>query len=140
MLRSLGLLVGSTLAFWLVVAYPAWLLGGNAAFVFSAVAGLLCLVPTTATMLWCLWASQGAPEQQLLATMGGTIVRLVVVLGAGMALFHVLPYFHDRKFWLWVIAFYLLTLTLEVTLIVARHSPGNRSLDPETSARRGNLP
>jgi hypothetical protein len=138
-LRSLGLLVGGSLAFWLVVAYPAWLLGGSTALVFSAVAGLLCLVPTAATMLWCLRAALGAPEQQLLATMGGTVVRLVVVLGAGMALFHTLPYFHDRRFWLWVIVYYLLTLTLEVALVVARQAPANRSLDPEASARRENL-
>jgi len=120
--RSLGLLVGGSLTFWLVVAYPAWLLGGEAAVVFSAVAGLLCLVPTAATLLWCLWASREAPEQRLLAVMGGTGVRLVVVLGAGMALFHALPYFHYPTFWIWVIVFYLFTLTLEVGLILTRPS------------------
>lgn len=130
MKRSLGFLVGGSLAFWLVVAYPAWLLGGDAAVVFSAVAGLLCLVPTAVTLLWCLRSSAGAPEQQLLAAMGGMGVRLVVVLGVGMALFHALPYFHYRSFWIWIIVFYLFTLTLEMGLILTRHSTTDRSQNP----------
>ena len=127
MIRSLGLLVGGSLAFWLLIAYPAWLLGREQAVVFSAVAGFLCLIPTVATLLWCLWTERATPEQRLLATLGGTGVRLVVVLGAGMALFHALPYFHYRTFWIWVIVFYLFTLTLEVCLLLTHPSTMDRS-------------
>jgi hypothetical protein len=126
--RSLGLLAGGSLAIWLLLAYPAWLLGGTPAVVFSAVAWLLCLIPTVATLLWCLRAERAAPEQRLLAALGGTGIRLVVVLGGGMALFHAFPYFHHRTFWIWVIVFYLLTLALEVgLLLLTRRSTMNRS-------------
>jgi hypothetical protein len=125
--RSLGLLIGGSLAFWLVIAYPAWLLGGERALVFSAVAGLLCVIPTASTLLWCLWASRGAQEQQLLAVLGGTGMRLLLVVGIGMVLFHALPYFHYRNFWIWVIVFYLFTLTLEMGLILNRYSATDRS-------------
>ena len=127
MTRSLGLLLAGSLAFWLVLAYPARLLWGDPAVVFSACAGLLCLVPTAATLLWCHWALQGAAEQQVLAVVGGMGLRLVFVLGAGMALFHSLPYFHYRSFWIWVIVFYVFTLTLEMSLILARPSATDRS-------------
>jgi hypothetical protein len=125
--RSLGLLIGGSLAFWAVVAYPAYLVWGEPAVVFSAVAALLCLVPTTVTLIWCHKALRGgSPEQQLLAVMGGMAVRLVVVIGAGLALYFAAPYFHRRSFWLWVIVFYLVTLSVEIGLIVARQSTAER--------------
>lgn len=120
MKRLLGLLVGGLLLFWLVLVYPAWLLGGESGVVFSSVAGVICLVPTVVTMSWCLATSREAPEQRLIAVLGGMGVRLVVVLGAGMVLFHALPYFHYRTFWIWVIVFYLFSLTLEVGLLSTR--------------------
>jgi hypothetical protein len=33
------------------------------------------------------------------------------------------PYFNNPAFMIWVIVFYLVTLTLEVSLLVARHLP-----------------
>ncbi len=127
MKRSLGLLVSACLGFWLVAAYPAYVLWGEAAVVFSAAAALLCLVPTAATLVWSYRVSRGSPEQQLLAAMGGMAVRMVVVIAAGMALYLLVPYFYRRSFWLWVIVFYLLTLTVEIGLIVARQAAVERS-------------
>jgi hypothetical protein len=124
--RSLLVLVLASLAFWLVVAYPAQLLWGGDAMLFSAVAALLCLVPTAATLAWSRWAFQGAPEQQLLAVMGGTGVRMAVVISVGMILFHSLERFHHQQFWFWVIVFYLLTLALEVGLLLNRASGTDR--------------
>jgi hypothetical protein len=122
----LALLIGGTLALWGVAAYPAYLLWGEPAVVFSAAAALLCLIPTTATLVWCHKAFQSSPEQQLLAVMGGTVVRLVVVIGAGMALYFSAPYFHRGSFWVWVVVFYLVTLTVEIGLIVARQAAADR--------------
>jgi hypothetical protein len=124
--RNLGLLSAATLAFWLATAYPAYLLGEEPGLVFTAVAALLCLVPAAATLIWCHRALKSTPEQQLLAVMGGMAVRMVFVIGAGMALFLLAPYFHRRSFWLWMIAFYLFTLSVEIGLIVARQSAGQR--------------
>src|SRR5262249_27536463 len=121
----LGLLVAGSLLFWLVLAYPARLLGGDAAVVFSGVAALLCLVPTAATLAWAGRALRNAPEQQLAAVMGGTAVRLVVAGAAGMAVYHLIADFHQQSFWLWVIVFYPVTLTLEMSLLLGRHLPAD---------------
>jgi hypothetical protein len=120
-MKSLGLLIAATLACWLLVVIPARWLWGDSAVLFSGTAALLCLVPSAATLLWTQWAFKGQPEQQLLAVLGGTAVRLVFVVAAGMALFHLVPAFQYQRFWLWVIAFYLVTLAAEV-LLLARQS------------------
>jgi hypothetical protein len=129
LLRSLGLLIAGSFTVWLLVAYPAFRWWGEWAVVYSAVAAALCLVPTAATLVWSRQAFQGAPEQQLLAVMGGTGVRLVVVIGGGIALYYLDPYFGHPAFWIWIIVFYLVTLTLEVGLILshqaAPRSPSN---------------
>jgi hypothetical protein len=126
-MRSVGLLITGTVLFWLVVFYPARLLWGNEAVVRSAVAGLLCLVPTAATLLWSQRALRGSPEQQLLAILGGTGVRMMVVIGAGITLYHFHPGLHHPGFLIWVVVFYLLTLTLEISLLVTRLSATDRS-------------
>ena len=119
MKKSLSLLVGGSVIFWLITFYPALLLGGEYEVVFEAVAGVLCLFPTAATLIWCHKALKGAAQQQLLAVLGGTAVRMVFVIGAGMVLYHLFPYFHHEGFWIAVIIFYLFTLTLEMKLILA---------------------
>ena len=127
MKRSLGLLVAGGLAFWLVVAYPAKWLWGDSAVVFSAVAGLLCLVPAAATLVWSLRALPGAPEQQLLAVMGGTALRMVFVVGVGVVIFYSSNYFHESSFLIWIVVFYLVTLTLEMGLVLSGRSASERS-------------
>jgi hypothetical protein len=111
------LIVGSLLA-WAALTYPARLWGGETALVYSTVAVALCLVPTAATMLWAGWAFRQSPEQQLAMLLGGTGVRMGVVLGAGLVLTSFVPLFGQPSFWLWLLAFYLITLTLEVVLVV----------------------
>jgi hypothetical protein len=113
-------LVGGTLLFFLATAYLAYLLGGWDMVVFSAVAAGLCLVPTTATLVWTERTRRSAPEMQLLAVMGGTLVRMVFVIGMAMALYQTREYFHRQSFWIWVVVYYLVTLTLEMSLIVSR--------------------
>ena len=59
------------------------------------------------------------PDQQLVAVLGGTGVRLFFVLGAGAAVGAWVPDFHGPGFWVWLLVFYLLTLALEVTLLLS---------------------
>ena len=49
---------------------------------------------------------------------GGTLVRMVVTLGGGLALHLLVPYFEQMSFWVWLLVFYLVTLALDVFLIV----------------------
>lgn len=123
-MRSLGLLIFGTLAVWAAAVYPARLLWGDSAVVFSATAGLLCLVPTAATLVWSQRAFQKAPQWQLVATLGGTLVRMLFVVGAGLVLFLTVQEFQQKRFWLWLIAFYLVTLTLEMMLLAQGASAG----------------
>ena len=113
-----GLLLAITLAVWAVVAYPARVLGGDVALVYSAVAAGLCLAPTVATMLWAGWAAKQSPDLQLITVLGGTGLRMGIVLGVGLLLHSFIPYFAQQSLWVWLLVFYLLTLAVEVVLLV----------------------
>jgi hypothetical protein len=124
-------LAAGVAAFWLAVFYPARLLWGDSAILFSAVAGLLCLVPAAISLVWAHQARKGKPMQQLASVMGGMGLRMAVVLGGGMALYFLADGFHHAAFWAWVVVFYLVTLALEVGLVVARHSQAERTPNTE---------
>ena len=125
MIRRVGLMLGGALLLWGAMAWPAYALGGERQVVFSAVALAVCLIPATLSMLWAEWTFRKAPDQFLLTILGGTGLRLFVVLGASLALSGALGYFRGGGFLLWILAFYLATLTLEVVLLLAgRTSPG----------------
>jgi hypothetical protein len=115
------LLLGGSLACWLVLALLARRFGDpKAALLCGGVALLLCLVPTALTLVWAGWALRQKPEQQLAAVLGGTGVRLFVVLGAGLALTQWVPYYREQSgFWFWLLGCYLFTLALEMVLVLS---------------------
>ena len=121
MTRRLLYLFGGCAAFWLLVALPARHLGGgDAAVAYSGTALALCLVPGVVTLLWAGWALDKSPEQQLTLVLGGTGMRLFVVLGAAWVLFATVPYYREHNgFWAWLLVFYLFTLALEMALLLA---------------------
>jgi len=117
-MKRVGILIACTGLLWAAVAYPAWLLGGEQTLVYSVVALALCLTPAAATLLWAEWSTRQAPEQQPAMILGGTGVRMGLVLGVGLLLYTQWPYFQDRNFWICLLLFYLFTLALEVLLVV----------------------
>jgi hypothetical protein len=129
-IKRVGFLVGCTLLVWSLTAIPAHLLGGDTALSYSAVAGALCLVPTSLTLLWADWAYRQSPEQQLTMVLGGTGVRMGLVLGVGLLLYTTLPYFQQQSFWIWLLVFYLLTLALEMVLVVKGRTASERPREP----------
>jgi hypothetical protein len=139
--RRVLLLVSGCAALWLLVAYPACYLGGEldkewagqTGLWHSGVAALLCLLPTSATLLWCDLVLGKSPEQQLAAVMGGTGIRMVFVVGIGMVLYYQVPGFKAASFWLWIIVFYLATLTLEMILVVRRQAAMDRASHPDNN-------
>ena len=102
---------------WLAVLFPAYKLGGDEAIFLSAVALALCLIPAVATMAWALRADT-SPESQLLMILGGTGVRMGIVLGGGLLLTRLFPEHFPAAFWIWLVVFYLFILGLEMTLLV----------------------
>ena len=136
MKKRVGVLIGGTILAWAVAAYPAHLLGGDAGLVYTVVAVGLCLVPTALTLLWAEWANQQSPEQQLTMVLGGTGIRMGIVMGVGLLLYVLVPYFQQPGFWLWLLVFYLFTLALEIVLVVSGRSAVERQQGP-VSARPG---
>jgi hypothetical protein len=114
------------LVFGVLTAVPAARLWGPAMYVNAAVAGALCLVPTAIALLTAEWTLRSSPQQQLLAVLGGTGLRMMVVLTAGAALSKLVPFFAEQElieFWGWILIYYFFTLTLEVVLLVRGRSP-----------------
>ena len=131
MIRPLGSLLIGCLAFWAVATgliYLCWdqfalteaAFPRGVAVLFNSVALGLCLVPMAVTLVWVSWANRKTADQQLLAILGGTSVRMCFVLGAGLLLTNVVPIFvqHQWTFWVWLLVFYLVTLGLEIVVLV----------------------
>lgn len=60
------------------------------------------------------------PGDQMIMIAGSTGVRMAFVLGGGLALFFLVPYFQGQvAFWVWVLVVYLFTLALDVALMLA---------------------
>jgi hypothetical protein len=95
---------------------------------FCLVAAGLCLAPTVATLIWTSRTSNRQPEELLLLVLGGTAVRMVIVLGVGLLLYSTVPVFERMSFWIVVLVFYLVTLGLEIALLVSNriNSPHQR--------------
>lgn len=120
--RQVLLLIGGTVALWVLAAYPASQLGGETALVHSAVAMSISLLPAVVTLVLANWAFSQAPEQQLLMILGGSGIRMMVVLTVCLLLSTYAPYFQPLAFWIWVLLFYLFVLGLEVVLLVLGRS------------------
>jgi hypothetical protein len=124
-MKGLLWLVGGTIAFWGLVTYPARLLWPqDPTLGWSTAAALICLIPTTLTLVWTRWAYGGQPEQQLLAVLGGTAVRMGFVLAAAMILYFNVPEFEHQRFWVFMVVYYLFTLALEMVVIVRGTAAG----------------
>lgn len=119
MSHHLKAFVFGAVGFWAVVALPALRLGGSPAFTFSLVALGLCAIPTVALLLWRDRARNSSPSERLLLLLGGTGLRMAVVLGGGVTLYWSAPYFQQTSFWVWLLVFYLYLLGLEIYLILA---------------------
>jgi hypothetical protein len=130
--RRLAVLIGGSLAFWAALALPAAVWAEGPVLLYSGVALGLCLVPGVAVVLASGLAFRGSPENQVLVALGGTAVRMFLVLGAGLALYLGMPGFHQPAFWFWVLLFYLFTLALEVVVMVTGR--------PMDRSRHENLP
>ncbi len=120
------ILIAGTVLFWALTAIPARHLGGgNLAIAYSATALLLCLVPGVLTFLWTGWTARQDPQQMLLVALGATGIRMFGVLLAGLLLLQTVPLFREQEgFLIWLVVFYLFTLTLEMVLLLkARPQP-----------------
>ena len=117
MRSRVGVLIACTVGLWTVAFFPTRYFGGEAGVVYSLVALLLCLVPTSLSLLWAQHHPVTSPQQQVMLIFGGMGLRMAFVLGGGLALSALTPYFRGAAFWAWLLVFYLFTLGLEVVLL-----------------------
>ena len=79
-MRRLTLLTAGVLGLWLLLALPGVRIWGEGALVCSAIAAVLCLVPAAITLVWTTSSLGRSADQQLILMLGGTGVRMFVVL------------------------------------------------------------
>ena len=106
-------------ALWLLAFMPAFWVAGWRGVSGSAAAAAVCGVPGLVTLVLYHWSSQKRSDRWRIAgILSGTIVRLVVVMGAGAILHATVDGFDLRGFLIWLMLFYLASLTAEVFLLV----------------------
>jgi hypothetical protein len=84
----------------------------------GAVAFGLAFVPAAATLAWVSLSYQADHQMILLASLGGSGIRLAIALGGAWMLANWQPDTFTGTFWLWLILFYLVLLTFEITILV----------------------
>jgi hypothetical protein len=118
-IRRVILLAAGCFASWVLLAYPAYRLGTVRALTDSAIAAGICLLPGALTLVVGYFTFSGKPKDRLWIVLGGTGVRMGMVLGVGLILSWLNPHFQQINFWAWVLVFYLFTLTLEMVLLLS---------------------
>jgi hypothetical protein len=124
MTGRLLLLTGGCAALWVVLAVPARHFGGgDDALFYSGTAALLCGVAMLVSTAGTLWLRRKDPRLMALAVLGATGVRMIAVLGSALALAEAVPFYRGQAFWLWLAVFYLGTLALDVSVLLATRQP-----------------
>jgi hypothetical protein len=121
-MKSLVLFITGAIAFGalsLAGGYAWWdmdaLIQGGAAFG-------LAFVPAAGTLAWVLHTYRTTPQLQLMASLGGSGLRMAIALGGGLLLTSELPHMFHTPFWGWLAWFYLVLLAFEIT-VLARQLP-----------------
>jgi hypothetical protein len=134
MSRALLVLLIACLSCWVFLALPAALLFGPVALACSGVALVLCLVPAAFTLALG-WGMEGQnAAYQLGVVLGGTGLRMFGVLGAGLAIYLLVPSLHGLQFWIWIIVFYLLTLAVEMRILLVGVAPARARAETAVAA------
>ena len=82
----------------------------------------LAFVPATLTLAWIVYSCRSTPELQLIASLGGSGVRMALALGGGFMLTSAQPATFAMPFWSWLVLFYLSFLGFEMVLIVRQQA------------------
>lgn len=112
---------------WLVGAGVPILVGSGIAFgigrqqqgLAGVIAFALCVPTAILTLAATRWFAKRHPLGGLLGMMVGIVVRLIVALGGGLAIFFATGWFEGTPvgFLFWLLAAYLLTLVAETVLL-----------------------
>jgi hypothetical protein len=144
-IRRLTNLVLCSLAFWVVAGGAAYFVQGRdpAVLLYSGAAWLLCLLPGLATLAWASWSERGAPDQLVVAGLGGVGVRMFFVAGVGMVLHGRVPYFQQGDYWAywgWILAFYLFLQAAELVILFSGRKQSAAAPASSPEATRAEAP
>lgn len=118
-LKRCGWLTAAGAAFWLVLAVPAYLLGGSAGLEGLSYAAVLCLVPGVIVfVIASRFAADSASPRQAYVPLLGAGLRLLFVLCGVLVATDVRPHLGMREFLVWVIAFYFAMLAVETWFLM----------------------
>lgn len=121
----MALVVGVTALAWVVLALPAWALGGGGPDL-TVPAALVCLVPNLILLGVVAFVKARGPVVQAGVVLGSFLVRPFATMGLGLAAYYLIPSLGGRPVWLlvWGTVFYLVTLAAE-SVVVSRQLRGS---------------
>jgi hypothetical protein len=114
-----------------------FLVWGGDALIQGGTAFGLTFIPAVATLAWAVFSYRTSPEMQLMATMGGSGVRMVISLGGGFLLKQSQPHIYDVSFLFWLLVFYLTFLATEIVLVLRQQPKPDPSDAGRTDDRTG---
>ena len=129
-MKKLLVFVLGSLAFGIIALSAGYAIWDADTLVQGGVAFALAFFPGVLAFAWVVLSYRSAPDMQLLASLGGTGVRMAIALGGGCLLTAAQPQLFDMPFWYWLILFYLGLLAFEITLLVRQQPKMNGS--PQT--------
>ena len=124
-MRGLAFVAGVTALAWLVMAGPSWLLGGDGPEV-TIPAAVVCLVPNLLALGVIELVKTRSQTAQTGVLLASFLVRPLVTIGLGLAVYFLSPDLHGRALSLlvWGVLFYLILLVAE-SIVVSRQAAGS---------------
>jgi hypothetical protein len=134
--NRLGSFILWTVGLWALLFLPTRFLLGSQGVLDSLIALGLCVMPALLKLTWAGRPRSDSAQATLTLVFGGTMLRMVFVLGGSLLLYWLVPWLQHVSFWGWVLAFYLYTLVVEVWLL-RDYRVTSAPLDMRTLSTRG---
>jgi hypothetical protein len=138
-IRPLVRLTAAVALLWVALAVPASLVWDGGAVVpldarpvliMSGAAALVCWLPAALTLAGLTWWRRHRPPVEFVAAfLLGVVLRMGLTLGGGLVVaLGFLPAGPPGRyvFWVWLLIFYLATLTVETFLLIGRPAADER--------------
>jgi hypothetical protein len=132
-MKILALFVAGAIFFSAAALGAGYLFWGIESVVQGSASLALTFPPALATLGWLLYSFRAAPEMQMLASLGGSGLRMAIALGGGLFVTSVWPQYFALLFWCWLSFFYLGFLGFEMFLLL-------RQPDDKNGARGSSAP
>ena len=117
-MKTFVLFFSGALIFGVVTLALGYILGDSEILLQGLVAFALAFVPSATTLAWVLRSFRTTPDMQLIASLGGSGIRMAIALGGGWLLTWTQPHTFDMTLWCWLLLYYLGLLGFEIALLI----------------------